>query len=294
MTCYLKVNAAAAAAGIKSPSWLICGDDTVCIFESAGEEEDKRRCAHFATAMKRMGAPQGEVPRPYYHLELLDSCSSNVSAAQTPQGCYYYMTRDPRIPLARSSVEGKGYNPLGTWLGYILANYPAIWVCRLLCVKFLETLLTQDHVKTITFDWYGNNYTVPLSKIPYIIENLHTPQCWKIQQYTPREVSRVSAALKDNTIRPLRYYKRVARQVYAACSQRKGTLAFLARTLLWWVHRNPVQLDKKKVQAVKTFSPFDPYSDPEVLLPTPTNWTAWIVGGLASVVLLALGLHILI
>nr|UZS78522.1 polyprotein [Rodent hepacivirus] len=293
MTCYLKVNAAAQAAGIRSPSWLICGDDTVCIFESQGEADDKERCAKFAVAMKRMGAPQGEVPRPYYHLELLDSCSSNVSCAQVPVGCYYYMTRDPRIPLARASVEGKGYNPLGTWLGYILANYPAVWVCRLLCVKFLETLLTQDSVDKITFDWYGNNYTVPLAKIPYIIESLHTPLCWKIQQYTPREISRCAAALRDNTIRPLRYYKRVARQVYAASIQRKGVQAFLAKTLLWWVHRTPVNLDKKKVAAVKEFSPFDPYSDPECLIPSERNWTPWIVTGCSLAALIALGWYVL-
>lgn len=293
MTCFLKVNAAAQAAGIRSPSWLICGDDTVCIFESQGEADDIERCGKFAVAMKRMGAPQGEVPRPYYHLELLDSCSSNVSAAQVPQGCYYYMTRDPRIPLARASVEGKGYNPLGTWLGYILANYPAVWVSRLLCVKFLEVLLTQDNVNVITFDWYGNNYSVPIAKIPYIIESLHSPLCWRIQQYTPREIQRTAAALRDNTIRPLRYYKRVARQVFAACAQRKGTLAFLAKTLLWWVHRNPVNLDKKKVAQVKTFSPFDPYSDPESLLPNPINWTPWIITGCSIAALVALSWYVL-
>nr|QIM73871.1 polyprotein [Hepacivirus sp.] len=286
MTCFLKVNAAAQAAGIKKPEWLICGDDTVCIFESEGEDVDKDRCARFAVAMKRMGAPQGEVPRPYYHLELLDSCSSNVSSAQTKLGTYYYMTRDPRIPLARASVEGKGYNPLGTWLGYILANYPAVWVCRVLCVQFLQQLLTQDSVKTITFDWYGNNYSIPLAKIPYIIESLHGKQCWQIQAYTPREIQRVSQALHDNTIRPLRYYKRAARQVFAACEQRKGTLRFLARTMLWWVHQTKVELDPRKVAAVKEFSPYDPYSDPTVLEEHyPINWLYLGMGTLALIAL---------
>nr|UZS78523.1 polyprotein [Rodent hepacivirus] len=286
MTCFLKVNAAAQAAGIRHPEWLICGDDTVCIFESEGEDVDKEKCARFAVAMKRMGAPQGEVPRPYYHLELLDSCSSNVSSAQTKLGQYYYMTRDPRIPLARSSVEGKGYNPLGTWLGYILANYPAMWVCRVLCVQFLQQLITQENIKTITFDWYGNNYSIPVAKIPYIIESLHGKQCWQIQAYTPREVHRVSQALHDNTIRPLRYYKRAARQVFAACEQRKGTLRFLARTLLWWVHQVKVELDPRKVAAVKDFSPYDPYSDPSCFEDAkPFNWMLLGMGTLALIAL---------
>ncbi|UJY53963.1 polyprotein [Gerbil hepacivirus] len=259
MTCFLKVSAAARKAGIRKPSWLICGDDCVCIFETAGEEEDKRRLGLFATYMAQMGAPQGEVPRPYYHLELLDSCSSNVSVAHTPTGTFHYLTRDPRIPLARISIEGRGFNPLGSMLGYIIANYPALWVSRCITVKFLQELMCQDDISKITFDWYGNNYTMPVTKIPYIIEALHGKQVWNIKQYTSREVARVGQALKDNTIRPLRYYKRTARSVYAACRQRGGTLAFLARTLLSWVHNDQPKLDPKKVEQVRGFNPFEPY-----------------------------------
>nr|UZS78508.1 polyprotein [Rodent hepacivirus] len=259
MTCFLKVSAAARKAGIRKPSWLICGDDCVCIFETAGEEEDKRRLGLFASYMAQMGAPQGEVPKPYYHLELLDSCSSNVSVAQTPTGTFHYLTRDPRIPLARISIEGRGFNPLGSMLGYIIANYPALWVSRCITVKFLQELLCQDDLSKITFDWYGNNYTIPLAKIPYIIESLHGRQVWHIKQYTSREVARVGQALKDNTIRPLRYYKRTARSVYAACRQRGGTLAFLARTLLSWVHNDQPKLDPRKVEQVRGFNPFEPY-----------------------------------
>lgn len=260
MTCFLKVSAAAKRAGIRNPSWLICGDDTVCIFESDGMEDDKRRLGLFATYMAQMGAPQGEVPKPHYSLELLDSCSSNVSSAQTAHGLYHYITRDPRIPLGRISIEGKGFNPLGSMLGYILANYPACWVSRVIAVKFLQELLAQDRLDTITFDWYGNNYTVPLKKIPYIIQSLHGKSAWTIKQYTAREISRVASALKDNTIRPLRYYKRTARSVVASCRMRGGVLKFLADTLLSWVHGREPRLDPKKVEAVANFNFFEPYS----------------------------------
>nr|UZS78521.1 polyprotein [Rodent hepacivirus] len=259
MTCFLKVSAAALKAGIRKPSWLICGDDCVCIFETQGEEDDRRRLGLFASYMAQMGAPQGEVPKPYYHLELLDSCSSNVSVAQTPTGQFHYLTRDPRIPLARISIEGKGFNPLGSMLGYIIANYPALWVSRCITVKFLQELLCQDRLDSITFDWYGNNYTVPIAKLPYIIEALHGRQAWHIKQYTSREVARVGSALHDNTMRPLRYYKRTARSVYAACKQRGGVLAFLAKTLLAWVHGDTPKLDPKKVDRVREFNPFEPY-----------------------------------
>nr|QLM02863.1 polyprotein [Rodent hepacivirus] len=258
MTCYLKVNAAANVAGLKNPLWLICGDDCVCISESRGEACDRKALEIFATAMKQMGAPQGEVPKPMYSLELLDSCSSNVSVAQTPRGLYHYLTRSPEIPLARASVEGKGFNPLGTWLGYILANYPAVWVSRILCVQFLLNLLSQDDVDKITFEWYGNNYTIPLQSIPYIIEAIHG-KCWDIVQYTPREITRVGKALANNTMKPLRYWKRLGRQALAACRRRRGVLKFLGNTLLSWVHHDPVRLDPSKVKRAKHFNPFDPY-----------------------------------
>nr|AWX50237.1 polyprotein [Rodent hepacivirus] len=262
MTCYLKVTAAAKKAGIKNPEFLICGDDTVCIFESRDEEDDKRRLGLFAQYMKQMGAPQGEVPRPHYHLELLDSCSSNVSVAQTPHGLYHHITRDPRIPLGRMSMEGKGYNPLGCMLGYIIAHYPALWVSRIVCVKFLQELLATEtlHGRTISFDWYGNDFAIPVNQIPYIIESLHGKECWSIRSYTSREISRVQLALKETTIRPLRYYKRTARSVVTNCRMRGGIYKFLGDTLLSWVHQNKVNLDPRKVQAAKGFNPFEPYN----------------------------------
>nr|UPY91083.1 polyprotein [Rodent hepacivirus] len=285
MTCYLKVSAAAKKARLKDPEFLICGDDTVCIFESTSEEEDKRRLALFAQYMKTMGAPQGEVPRPYYHLEMLDSCSSNVSAAQTPKGVYHHITRDPRIPLGRMSMEGKGYNPLGCMLGYIIAHYPAIWVSRIVCVKFLQELLVTETLrgKTISFDWYGNDYAVPISQIPYIIQSLHGEECWSIRTYTSREISRVTLALKETTIRPLRYYKRTARSVVANCRMRGGVYKFLADTLLAWVHQTKVRLDPRKVAAASGFNPFEPYSENiyEEKEPPPTKWVLLTIGLLA-------------
>nr|UVC43329.1 polyprotein [Rhizomys pruinosus hepacivirus] len=258
LTCYLKVSAAARKAGIKDPSFLIAGDDCVCIFESE-MDMDKKRLGLFTTYMKQMGAPQGVVPTPYYHLELLDSCSSNVSLAQTTSGQFHYSTRDPKTPLGRISVEGKGFNPLGSMLGYLLANYPAVWVSRVIAVKFLQELASQETPKQITFDWYGNNYTVPVVKIPYIIEAIHGKPCWHIRQYTSREINRTNQALKDLTIRPLRFYKRAARQVVALCRARGGTLRFLADTLLAWVHGRTVTLEPRKVKQARAFKFWEPY-----------------------------------
>nr|QNS27197.1 polyprotein [Rodent hepacivirus] len=293
MTCWLKVNAAARMAKIKDPSWLICGDDTVCIFESESEEADRKKLQVFAAAMKTMGAPQGEVPIPYYHLEYLESCQANVSACQTKFGTFHYLTRDPRIPMARVSSEGKGFNPLGTMVGYMIANYPAVWVSRVIAVHFLSVLLTQECPDKVEFEWYGNNYSVPLEQLPYIIQALHGEQVWSIQQYTPREITRCGQALKEATVRPLRYYKRMARQVWAACRRRRGVMYLLGKTLLSWVHNETFHLDKNKVRKAKAFSPFDPYQDPSFDPFQIKNYN-WLYVVLSAAAIIAAGILALI
>nr|QNS27225.1 polyprotein [Rodent hepacivirus] len=293
MTCWLKVNAAARIAKIKDPSWLICGDDTVCIFESESEDLDKKKLQCFAAAMKTMGAPQGEVPKPYYHLEYLESCQANVSACQTKFGTFHYLTRDPRIPMARISSEGRGFNPLGTMVGYMIANYPAVWVSRVIAVHFLSVLLTQDCPDKVEFEWYGNNYSVPLDQLPYIIQALHGEQVWSIKQYTPREITRCGQALKEATVRPLRYYKRMARQVWAACRRRRGTMYLLGKTLLSWVHSETFHLDKQKVRKAKAFSPFDPYQDPTFDPFSQKNYN-WLYVILSAAGFIAVGILALI
>nr|QQM18105.1 polyprotein [Bat hepacivirus] len=264
MTCWLKVNAAAHEVGFIKPSFLICGDDCVCIFESQGHDRDTAMCSAFAAAMKRMGAPQGEVPKPRYSLEELEACSSNVECAQTKDGeKVYYLTRDPRIPLGRCAAEGEGFNPTGAWLGFLVNNYPTLWASRVLAVHLISILLA-DPQKTITFDWYGKNWTLPVMELPYLLEAIHGPKACRLTLYSPREVTRVGAALKDLTMRPLRWWKRRARELRVICVRKGGKWAELANRLLWFT--NPAKqppLDPKVVSKYLTFEYWNPNADPE-------------------------------
>ncbi|QHN63858.1 polyprotein [Possum hepacivrus] len=285
ITCYIKVTAAARKAGIKNPTWLICGDDVVCICESQGMAADREQLQLFAAYMKELGAPQGEVPVPAYSLERLTSCSSNVSVGHANGRLYHYLTRDPAIPLARASAEGKRFNPLGTTLGYIISNYPALWVSRLLAVQFVLNILSQDTVEAIEFDWYGNNYTLPVKSIPYVVEKLHGRDCWSIDMYTPFEVNRVGRVLTEMTIKPMRAWKRLGRSVYAQAMRRGGTAKFLAQTLLCWVTKKAPRLDPNKVKSVE-FNPFDPYAEFEE--PVRRDYTWMVIIALLLVGLIAL------
>ncbi|EDA2573987.1 RNA-dependent RNA polymerase, partial [Salmonella enterica subsp. enterica serovar Typhimurium] len=41
ITCYIKATAAARAAGLRNPDFLVCGDDLVVVAESDGVDEDR-------------------------------------------------------------------------------------------------------------------------------------------------------------------------------------------------------------------------------------------------------------
>nr|AZA36445.1 polyprotein [Sifaka hepacivirus] len=282
ITSYLKVKAAALAAGLLNPDFLICGDDAVVIFEHDANSQAKAAC--FAAQMKLMGAPQDKTPTVHTSLELITSCSSNVSSAATRGGVYHYMTRDPKIPLARCAAEGKRFNPLGTWLGYILANYPAMWVSRVLAVKFLAEFVAAPQ-ETISFDWYGNDYSVSPRIIPYVIEHLHGRQCWEIESYTSRELNRVNDSLRLMGWKPLRYWKRVGRSVYAQCVRSGGVRKFLAQTLLSWIHKDKVRLDPKLVRTRGQLNYFDPYTP--VVEDAQRDWSTNVMFALLAIGLLA-------
>nr|YP_009679023.1 RNA-dependent RNA polymerase NS5B [Hepacivirus vittatae] len=276
ITCFLKAKAAAKMAGIKRASFLIHGDDCLVIAESDSPSVDARKVGRFAAAMKAMGCVPGDIPVARYSLELLDTCSSNVSVATTKSSRpYYYLTRDPSIPLARASAEGQGYNTSGSWVGYLVANYPAIWSSRVLGVHLCDILLnTEDLPETMDFDWYGNKWSVPLNDLPEIIAALHGKQAFETVTYSPFEVSRISAALRDLGMGPLRHWKRRARQVRAECMRRGGALRRLASRLLWFAGRDTPQLDEDTIARYASFRIFDVYSDPESIK-LPSKREVW-------------------
>nr|QHA94822.1 polyprotein [Hepacivirus hominis] len=244
ITCYIKALAACKAAGINAPTMLVYGDDLVVISESQGTEEDERNLRAFTEAMTRYSAPPGDPPRPEYDLELITSCSSNVSVALGPQGHRrYYLTRDPTTPIARAAWETVRHSPVNSWLGNIIQYAPTIWVRMVLMTHFFSILMAQDTLdQNLNFEMYGSVYSVSPLDLPAIIERLHGLDAFSLHTYTPHELTRVAAALRKLGAPSLRVWKSRARAVRAALISRGGRAAVCGQYLFNWAVKTKLKL----------------------------------------------------
>nr|UKS50879.1 polyprotein [Hepacivirus hominis] len=244
ITCYVKALAACRAAGIQAPTMLVCGDDLVVISESQGAEEDERNLRVFTEAMTRYSAPPGDPPKPEYDLELITSCSSNVSVALDPQGRRrYYLTRDPTTPLARAAWETARHSPVNSWLGNIIQYAPTVWARMVLMTHFFSVLTAQDTLdQNLNFEMYGAVYSVNPLDLPAIIERLHGLDAFSLHTYTPHELTRVAAALRKLGAPPLRVWKSRARAVRAALIAQGGRPAICGRYLFNWAVKTKLKL----------------------------------------------------
>nr|AQW44246.1 polyprotein [Hepacivirus hominis] len=244
MTCYIKALAACKAAGIVDPVMLVCGDDLVVISESQGNEEDERNLRAFTEAMTRYSAPPGDLPRPEYDLELITSCSSNVSVALDPRGRRrYYLTRDPTTPITRAAWETVRHSPVNSWLGNIIQYAPTIWVRMVIMTHFFSILLAQDTLnQNLNFEMYGAVYSVNPLDLPAIIERLHGLDAFSLHTYSPHELSRVAATLRKLGAPPLRAWKSRARAVRASLIAQGGRAAICGRYLFNWAVKTKLKL----------------------------------------------------
>nr|BAB32874.1 polyprotein [Hepacivirus hominis] len=244
ITCYAKALAACKAAGIVAPTMLVCGDDLVVISESQGTEEDERNLRAFTEAMTRYSAPPGDPPRPEYDLELITSCSSNVSVALGPQGRRrYYLTRDPTTPIARAAWETVRHSPANSWLGNIIQYAPTIWARMVLMTHFFSILMAQDTLdQNLNFEMYGAVYSVSPLDLPAIIERLHGLDAFSLHTYSPHELTRVASALRKLGAPPLRAWKSRARAVRASLISRGGRAAVCGRYLFNWAVKTKLKL----------------------------------------------------
>nr|3GSZ_A Chain A, RNA-directed RNA polymerase [Hepatitis C virus isolate HC-J8]3GSZ_B Chain B, RNA-directed RNA polymerase [Hepatitis C virus isolate HC-J8]3HVO_A Chain A, Genome polyprotein [Hepatitis C virus isolate HC-J8]3HVO_B Chain B, Genome polyprotein [Hepatitis C virus isolate HC-J8] len=244
MTCYIKALAACKAAGIVDPVMLVCGDDLVVISESQGNEEDERNLRAFTEAMTRYSAPPGDLPRPEYDLELITSCSSNVSVALDSRGRRrYFLTRDPTTPITRAAWETVRHSPVNSWLGNIIQYAPTIWVRMVIMTHFFSILLAQDTLnQNLNFEMYGAVYSVNPLDLPAIIERLHGLEAFSLHTYSPHELSRVAATLRKLGAPPLRAWKSRARAVRASLIAQGARAAICGRYLFNWAVKTKLKL----------------------------------------------------
>nr|AYU65449.1 polyprotein [Hepacivirus hominis] len=244
VTCYLKAVAATRAAGLRDCTMLVCGDDLVVIAESEGVEEDTRRLRAFTEAMTRYSAPPGDAPQPAYDLELITSCSSNVSVAHDATGKrVYYLTRDPETPLARAAWETVRHTPVNSWLGNIILYAPTIWVRMVLMTHFFSILQSQEALeKALDFDMYGVTYSITPLDLPAIIQRLHGLSAFTLHGYSPHELNRVAGCLRKLGVPPLRAWRHRARAVRAKLIAQGGRARICGIYLFNWAVKTKLKL----------------------------------------------------
>nr|ACE82381.1 polyprotein [hepatitis C virus genotype 1a] len=244
LTCYIKARAACRAAGLQNCTMLVCGDDLVVICESAGVQEDAASLRAFTEAMTRYSAPPGDPPQPEYDLELITSCSSNVSVAHDDAGRrVYYLTRDPTTPLARAAWETARHTPVNSWLGNIIMFAPTLWVRMILLTHFFSVLIARDQLEqALDCEIYGACYSIEPLDLPPIIQRLHGLSAFSLHSYSPGEINRVAACLRKLGVPPLRAWRHRARSVRAKLMSRGGRAATCGKYLFNWAVRTKLKL----------------------------------------------------
>nr|ACJ37196.1 polyprotein [hepatitis C virus genotype 1a] len=244
LTCYIKAQAACRAAGLQNCTMLVCGDDLVVICESAGVQEDAASLRAFTEAMTRYSAPPGDPPQPEYDLELITSCSSNVSVAHDGAGKrVYYLTRDPTTPLARAAWETARHTPVNSWLGNIIMFAPTLWARMILMTHFFSVLIARDQLEqALDCEIYGACYSIEPLDLPPIIQRLHGLSAFSLHSYSPGEINRVAACLRKLGVPPLRAWRHRARNVRARLLSRGGRAAICGKYLFNWAVRTKLKL----------------------------------------------------
>nr|ACE82418.1 polyprotein [hepatitis C virus genotype 1a] len=244
LTCYIKARAACRAAGLQDCTMLVCGDDLVVICESAGVQEDAASLRAFTEAMTRYSAPPGDPPQPEYDLELITSCSSNVSVAHDDAGKrVYYLTRDPTTPLARAAWETARHTPVNSWLGNIIMFAPTLWARIILMTHFFSVLMARDQLEqALDCEIYGACYSIEPLDLPLIIQRLHGLSAFSLHSYSPGEINRVAACLRKLGVPPLRAWRHRARNVRARLLSRGGRAATCGKYLFNWAVRTKLKL----------------------------------------------------
>nr|ACA50653.1 polyprotein [hepatitis C virus genotype 1a] len=244
LTCYIKARAACRAAGLQDCTMLVCGDDLVVICESAGVQEDAASLRAFTEAMTRYSAPPGDPPQPEYDLELITSCSSNVSVAHDGAGKrVYYLTRDPTTPLARAAWETARHTPVNSWLGNIIMFAPTLWARMILMTHFFSVLIARDQLEqALDCEIYGACYSIEPLDLPPIIQRLHGLSAFSLHSYSPGEINRVAACLRKLGVPPLRAWRHRARTVRAKLLSRGGRAAICGKYLFNWAVRTKLKL----------------------------------------------------
>nr|CAI5755670.1 polyprotein [Viviparous lizard hepacivirus] len=303
LTCWVKVRAALNRLRLDAYC-LVCGDDVVVITESTGGPTgDIILLKELRSILDSYGLEQAEDPQACYQLDEITSCSQNVTSAKTSRGeVVYFGTRSCLTPLARASVETSKKNPLGSWLGWAMLCWGALWA-KWLMAHFIDGLLcgreSGDH---LVLELMGNIISCRPRDLPLIILALNGNRVWNMHDYTPYEISRLAADLKILGSPTIKQWKSRCRKIRVEALRAGGDAAYLAdKCLSWCVGEDPVftkeELLRGKVMGRK-FKEAPPWSRSLVALQPQgldlvrerLKTTGWLIPFLAAAMLLSIGI----
>uniref|UniRef100_A0AAU7SRZ4 Polyprotein n=1 Tax=Zaravirus sp. TaxID=3163443 RepID=A0AAU7SRZ4_9VIRU len=232
ITCFVKTKAAMKSVGIDG-DLMVCGDDCIAVVESKGPTEDAELLHKLTLKLAEYGLPQDSIITPKYDLELIVSCSTNITY-YTPEGRktpIYYVSRDPSIPLCRASVETLQKDVVNSWIGNLINHFPSPW-CRTILLPHLLLMCLINKIEEITCLVYNNPMSVSIFSLPAIIRAVHGSASMEPAHYTVRETTRISNVLTLFGMEPLRWWRSKARMVRTKLLMAGGKWAALGRTLL--------------------------------------------------------------
>nr|AEA73241.1 polyprotein [Bat GB-like virus JFD-2011] len=291
ITCFLKVSAACRKAGLKDPSLLIHGDDTLIIYE----REDEDPVARLKEALQSYGYPSNPVL--HASLDTAESCSATLAEcnAWDPKGGHrhWFLTTDFRRVLARACAEYG--DPVASACGYSLL-YPQHPIVRNILLP--QVVLSSFHRggsvdDLVTCEVAGNKLTFPLRHLPAILVGIHGPDCLRVTSDSTRILAETNKVLQAFGLKGLAHHKRRTAALRVAMLRRGGGWGVLAQQLLWapGLKKPPSVIQPRRARLEEVFS--HPYQGTEhyILEPDQTvrmRGYRWL--GVACVILLLLTL----
>nr|AGK41012.1 polyprotein [Bat pegivirus] len=252
ITCYLKVKAACIRAGIKEPTFMICGDDCLIIYEDDGEDH----CPALKSALNDYGYRCD--PQMHASLDTAETCSSYLAECTAgDHKRHWFMSCDMRKPLARAASEYS--DPIASALGTVLL-YPWHPISRYVLLPHLLIYAfrgggTVDEL--IACEVQGNTYRFPLKLLPQVLVSLHGPDCLRVLTDSTKTRMESGKALRELGMRSLAYYRKRAGTVRTRLLRGGPGWGKLARALLWHPGLKEHPPDLRSLPHFRLTTPYD-------------------------------------
>ncbi|AZY88695.1 polyprotein [Dolphin pegivirus] len=250
ITSYIKVSAACRKIGLKSPSYLIHGDDVIIICERPDEDP--------TVALRAALLDYGYDSDPQYcaSLDQAVSCSAFLGECNVNGKKKYFLSTDMTRALARACSEYG--DPVGSACGYTVM-YPCHPIVRYvllpsLLIHFLNRGCTPD--EKVVCEVSGRELAFPLKKLPNILVALHG-DCLQVTSDSALTLQQTHKALQGMKMRGLGFYRKRTNNLRVRMIRLGGDWARLARALLWNPAEKPVRVEPCDISGFTQLAPYE-------------------------------------